>query len=203
MPRPEASPGTPSGAAAQSVPGKLALGRVLGGHGVRGLARVKSFNADSPVLLEASEVDLVSPGGARQSFRVLRRQPHRDQVLLGFAGIDSLDALEPWLGATVEIAASELPPAGEGQLYHFEAIGLRVETTTGNVIGTVVEVLTLPAHDVWRVRRADTTPAEHADEARADDVLIPLVGAIVREIDLRQGHAIIDPPAGLLDDGAE
>ncbi len=170
---------------------------------MRGLARVKPFNADSPLLLAADEVDLVATGGQRQSFRVLRRQPHRDTVLLGFVGIDSLDALEPWLGATVEISASGLPPPGDGQLYHFEAIGLRVETLAGNLVGTVAEVLTLPAHDVWRVRRASATPLGDADEIEAADVLIPLVGAIVREIDLRQGRAIIDPPAGLLDDDAE
>jgi len=48
----------------------------------------------------------------------------------------------------------------------------------------------LPANDVWVV--------EAGSPAR--EVLIPVVGEIVKEVDLREGIARIDPPRGLLDE---
>jgi len=171
------------------------LGIVVAGHGVRGLARIKPFNPDSPTLLSAAELWLSSrDGSSRRRFAVGERRRHRGLWLLGFAGIDSLDALAPWIGGTVAVAATELPPPGDATLYQFQAIGLEVRTLDGRVVGRVAEVMSLPASDVWVVRCGGS------DATSTQEHLIPVVGAIVREIDLAGGFALIDPPAGLLDD---
>jgi 16S rRNA processing protein RimM len=178
-----------------SSPRLVALGRLVAGHGVRGLARVKPFNRDSPALLSAPELWLSSPTAQlRQRLAVRERRRHQGLFLIGFQGIDSLDALEPWIGGNVEVEADQLPPPGESAIYQFQAIGLEVRTLDGRVIGTVREVMTLPASDVWVVRPEDagaTSKREH---------LIPVVGSIVHEIDLAGGFALIDPLPGLLDD---
>jgi 16S rRNA processing protein RimM len=91
------------------------------------------------------------------------------------------------------VDAESLPAAGEEEIYHFEALGLEVRTTAGEVVGEVVEVMPLAANDVWVVRR----PARSA--GRASEVLIPVVGSVVTEIDLPRRVAVIDPLPGLLD----
>lgn len=111
--------------------------------------------------------------------------------LLGLEGIGSLNDLEPWLRSEVLIPTSAIPDPGEGELYHFEAIGLTVRTTDGATVGRVVEVMPLPASDLWVV--------ESSPDGVGREILIPVVGAIVKEIDLGERVAVIDPPRGLLD----
>jgi 16S rRNA processing protein RimM len=118
-------------------------------------------------------------------------RPHRGLFLARLARITTLDALLPWMQSRVDVDRADLPSLGEGEIYHFEAIGLEVRTVSGETVGTIVEIMALPANDVWVVRGSD----EHGRE-----LLVPAVGTIIREIDLGKRIAVIDPPTGLFDD---
>ena len=160
---------------------------------MRGLARVKPFNPDSPALRDCEAVWLKRRADEHATrFEVTQSQKHKQVFLVGLAGIQSLNDLEPWMKSEVSIESATVPDAGEGELYHFEAIGLMVRTTDGEVVGKVVEVMPLPSNDLWVV--------ESSGGGSAREVLIPVVGAIVKEIDLTEGFAVIDPPAGLLEE---
>jgi len=169
------------------------LGKVVAGHGVRGLARVKPFSARSPALEASDHAWLVDAAGRRRRFAIVECRPHKGVYLVGFEGIDSLDALQPWIGSAIEIPVADLPPPGEGEIYHHEAIGLEVRTTDGRRVGTVAGVETMPGNDCWVVR---TDPDA---EGHTRDCLVPAVAPILSHVDLRARVAVIDPPQGLLD----
>lgn len=171
----------------------VTLGRIVAGHGVRGLARVKPFNTRSPALEASDRVVVADPAGRRRDFEIVECRPHKGLYLMGFDGIDSLDALEPWIGSSVGIPTAELPPPGEGEIYHHEAIGLEVRTPDGRRVGTVAGVETMPGNDLWVVR---TDPDA---EGHCRDCLVPAVAPILASVDLRDRFAVIDPPPGLLD----
>jgi len=161
---------------------------------VRGLARVKPFNPTSPTLTTCKQVWLVHErSGRRTSFRIRENRRHKGHFLLGFEGIDSLTALEPWIGSFVEADTDLVPTAAAGEVYHFEVVGLEVRTVTGETLGTVTEVMALPAQDVWVIHSRG-----HAD-GKPREILLPAVEPVVREIDLAARVAIVDPPPGLID----
>lgn len=173
----------------------VALGKLVAGHGVRGLARVKPFNPDSPTLRSCAAAWLHRPAdGHRERLGIRECRPHHRVFLIAFEGIDSLDALEPWIGSLIEVESQTLPALAQDELYHHEAVGLTVRTTGGELVGTVAEVMALPANDVWVVRCA--APAGGASER---EVLIPVVSAIVTRIDLAERVAVVDPIPGLLE----
>lgn len=160
---------------------------------MRGLARVKPFNPTSPTLTTCDRIWLVHPGsGRRASFRIRENRRHKGQFLLGFEGIDSLNALEPWIGSSVEADAELVPTPAAGEVYHYEVVGLAVETVGGEPLGTVAEVMALPAQDVWVIRGRGA-----GDQPR--EILLPAVDPVVREIDLARRIAIVDPPPGLIE----
>lgn len=155
---------------------------------------MKPFNPTSPTLTNCDRVWLVHPrSGLRAAFRVRENRRHKGHFLLGFEGIESLTALEPWIGSSVEADADRVPAAGAGEVYHFEVVGLEVRTIAGETLGTVSEVMDLPAQDVWVIRgRAPET-------GKPREILLPAVEPVVREIDLGARIAIVDPPPGLVD----
>jgi 16S rRNA processing protein RimM len=134
-----------------------------------------------------------APSGRRQRFRIRENRRHKGHFLLGFDGVDTLNDLLPWIGSTVEADAASVPAPAAGEVYHYEAIGLEVRTVGGEVLGTVVEIMALPAQDVWVVHG----PAAGGVGRR--EVLLPAAENVIREIDLVARVALVEPPAGLVE----
>ncbi len=81
---------------------------------------------------------------------------------------------------------------GDGWYLH-ELVGLRAEhVADGRVLGEVVGLEHLPAHDLLVLREPDG--------ART---LVPFVEAIVPVVDVPGGRVVLDPPGGLLASDAE
>jgi 16S rRNA processing protein RimM len=87
----------------------------------------------------------------------------------------------------VEVDPAEVPEDPE-EYYDHQLVGLRVETVEGVHLGEVAEVVHLPGQDLLAVRR---------DGRR--ELLVPLVTAIVPDVDPDGGRIVIDPPPGLLE----
>jgi 16S rRNA processing protein RimM len=78
-------------------------------------------------------------------------------------------------GATLAVPRAELPPPEEDAYYVFELVGLPVEEEGGRRLGTVADVHNGPANDALELDSG---------------VLLPLVEACVREVDL-EGRRIV------------
>ena len=81
-------------------------------------------------------------------------------------------------GAALEVPASELPPAGAGQYYVFELVGLSVVEEGGRVLGRVEDVTPGVANDVLEVEGG---------------IALPLVEECVRAVDLEERRILIAP----------
>jgi 16S rRNA processing protein RimM len=76
-------------------------------------------------------------------------------------------------GAELAVPRSELPPAEEGSFYEFQLVGLEVEEEGGRGLGRVAAVQPGVANDVLELDSG---------------VLLPLVEACVREVDVNAGR---------------
>jgi len=180
--------------------GQLVLvGWIVGTHGVRGEVRVKPcagsperFRGVSRVFLGPADADAGTDASARADWSGYRpvelesARPHGRLALLRIAGVADVDAALALRGMGLYLPASELPPLPEGEFYSFELAGLVCESTTGERLGVVVEVLEMPANDVLLIR-PDQGP----------DFLAPAVSDIVRHVDIAGGRLIIDDRPGL------
>jgi 16S rRNA processing protein RimM len=90
-----------------------------------------------------------------------------------------------WL--EVEIDPGERPDEPD-EYYDHQLVGLQAQIG-GRTVGTVAEVLHLPAHDVLAV---------DLDSGR--QVLVPFVAQFVPVVDVEAGFLVVDPVEGLLDD---
>jgi 16S rRNA processing protein RimM len=131
----------------------VALGVVMGTHGLRGDLRVKQHNQDSDLLFELAEVAL-SQAGRRRMHSIASVRPGGKGLLMRLAGIDTLEAAELLRGAELCVPRSALPALEEGEFYFVDLEGLAVETRDGTVVGRVEDVREYPAADVLRVRAA-------------------------------------------------
>ena len=126
--------------------------------------------------------------GAGQTLTVDTVRPHAGNLLVRFAGVTDRAAAAELRGVLLTVDTVELPALDDpDEFYDHQLEGLAAVGPDGAELGTVREVLHVPASDVLVV------------ETDRGEALVPFVRAIVSEVDLSGGRVVLDPPAGLLD----
>ena len=180
-----------SGKARTPEPRFLAVGQVSRPHGVRGELRVQILTDYPERLGQHTYLYLASPDSpdAVRRYPVEKWRYHKKILLLKLGGCDDRNAAEELRGQLVQIPFEEAVPLEEGEYYHFQLIGVRVETENGEHLGQVVEMLETGANDVYVVR------------GPRGEVLLPAVDDVVLELDLRAQRMVVRLPPGLLTEG--
>jgi 16S rRNA processing protein RimM len=166
----------------------LAVGQVVGMHGLRGELKVKILT-DDPQRFALLERVYVGPDGAEPSPRVLEgARPHKGHVLLKLQGCNDRDSAETFRGCLIQIRREEAIPLEEGQYHEYQILGLQAHTVSGENLGEVVEIIYTGANEVYIIER----PAPGAPQ-----LLIPAIKDVVLEVDLESGHLLVELPEGL------
>jgi 16S rRNA processing protein RimM len=129
----------------------IALGVVMGTHGVRGELRVKLHNPESELLFDLDSM-LLRAAGEMRRYPVQQVRPGGKGLLVQLEGIDTVERAQALRGAEVCVGRSQLPALPEGEFYHCDLEGLTVIDMTGALQGKVERVLEYPASTVLRVR---------------------------------------------------
>lgn len=160
----------------------LAIGRILASWGLKGEVKVQvvtdfpeSFAAQSQVYLDG------------RLMVIERSQHHNKHLIVKLATIDDREAADRLRGCDLEIPLSQARPLAEGEYYPLQLIGLKVETTEGDDLGQVVDILATGSNDVYVVRGG------------RGDTLIPAIEDVIQSIDLKNGVIIIQAIEGLLE----
>lgn len=162
--------------------GYIAVGRVLGAWGVRGDMKVEQLAPDD-VLAEGRSVEL--EGEARTIERSKRKVRH---LYLKLAGIDDRETAASLRGRYLEVLERDLGAPGEDTYYWFQLIGLHVESTAGEPLGELADIITTAGNDVFVVR------------GPRGEILVPGTDEIVQLIDVPGGRMVIEIVPGLLPD---
>ena len=179
-----------SGAAAEAVGDELvAVAKAVRTRGLRGEI-VADLLTDFPERFEGlEELIAVAPDGKRLPLALEDHWLQGQRVILKFAGYDSIEASTALVGYEFAVPEQERVELDEDEFYDWELIGCRVETTAGEKLGVVREVLKTGAVSVLLIEK-EATGREH---------LIPLAETICVEIDIENKLIRVDPPEGLLE----
>jgi 16S rRNA processing protein RimM len=121
-----------------------------------------------------------------EEFEVERVWYHKDQPVFKLRGVDTISAAERLAGKDVTVAASERFPLPEGEYYFSDLMGCRVvDRATGVLIGEVTG---------WQEPGGPALL-----ELNGGKVLIPLVKALLPEINVAERLIRASLPEGLLE----
>lgn len=174
---------------------QLRVGRLVKAHGLKGALKLELYTDDPdgrfvPGAVFTLQVPESSPWhGKTVTVREFRWMNSHPVVFFDDIddreGADSLVRAILWIDQDVTDAAVE-----EDAWFDHQLVGLDV-IRDGAKVGRVIRVDHLPAQDLLIVRVS-------GDDDR--EVLVPLVKAIVPEVDLAAGRVIVTPPAGLFEE---
>lgn len=129
-----------------------------------------------------------SPQGERIAVTLERFSFHKDRVVLKLGGYDSIESAGTLVGYEFVVPETERVELAEDEFYDWELEGCRVETTAGQLVGSVAGVLRTGGANLLVV----------SGEAR-QETLIPMVRSILVTIDKERKLIVVDPPEGLLE----
>ncbi len=141
-----------------------------------------------------SSLDTEAPTGAPvlsgrpETLRLEAVRWHQDRLLVRFAGVGDRTAAESLRGLVllVDVDTAESPEDPE-EFYDHQLVGLRVQTTQGDLVGEIASVQHGAAQDLLVVRR----PV-------GEQALVPFVTALVPRVDLDAGLVEVADRPGLL-----
>ena len=172
---------------------QLVVAKIGRAHSLRGEV-VLDLRTDDPETRLAVGAELATEPASAGPLTVLSRRLHQGRWLVKFVEVADRTAAEALRG--VELVVEAEASDEEDAWYPHELRGLRAELTDGTVVGEVVGLEHLPAHDALALK--ETLPG--GGTART---LVPFVKAMVPVVDVAGGRVVLDPPGGLLARDAE
>ena len=173
-----------------SEPRFLAVGQVMGAHGIRGEVKVQILTDDprrfdrlAQIWLGIADVDDPQPCPL-ESYRL-----HKGRALLKLQGCDDRSTAETLRGYLVQIPFEQAIPLEEGEFFEHQIVGLQVWTSAGEHLRRVEEILYTGANQAYAIRSPQPGRAE---------LLIPAIEDVVLEIDPQAGRLVVELIEGLV-----
>jgi 16S rRNA processing protein RimM len=163
------------------APAEIEVGRIAGLFGVRGELKCDPTSAGRIVFSSGARLRCEREGRS-VPIRLEQVRPHRGRLLIRIEGAADSAAAAQFVGGVL-YAPRERVRLSEGEYFDADLVGCSVHGIDDTAYGSVERVEHYPASDMLVV-------AGH---------LVPMVGSIVREIDLERRRIVIDPPAGLFE----
>ncbi len=167
------------------------VGKIVNTHGIKGEVRVISKTDFAEERYKPGNTLYLFAEGAAEPIKVTvsAHRLHKQFHLLQFKEMPSLNEVEHLRNMVIKVPEEDLGELEEDEFYFHEIIGCEVVSEDGELIGTVKEILTPGANDVWVVARKGKK-----------DALIPYIASVVKDININEKKIEIDLMEGLIDE---
>lgn len=160
----------------------LEVGKITNIHGLNGEVKVQPW-ADSPEFLCRFKTLYVDD--AHWPIKVERARVHKNMVIMKFEGPTDVPSAMSLRGATLYIDRSDVK-LPQGAFFLADLYGLEVkDAATGEALGKIADVLTLPANNVYVVKGG------------ARELMIPAVPQFIAETNVEAGFVRVYMMEGL------
>ncbi len=167
------------------------VGKVVNTHGLRGELKILSqtdfadvrFAAGSKLLMQNEE------NGATLEVKVISSRPNKNVYILKLEGFNDINQVEKYKGWVLKVSEANLVDLDEGEYYYHEIIGCRVVTEEGEELGTISEILSPGANDVWVVDRP---------KGSGKQLLLPVIDEVLISVNTKEKIVTVRLMEGLI-----
>ncbi len=163
------------------------IGSVVAPFGLQGELKVYPLT-DIPNRFTALEAVYLGPEHIRYSIQSVR--PYKgEMILLKLEGINDATTAETLRNMPLSIPLSQLSELPPDSYYQHDIIGLQVSTLKGEDVGRIVDIIVTGSNDVYVIKKSN-----------GEQILIPAIKEVIKQVDLIRKMMYIDPIPGLLKD---
>lgn len=166
------------------------VGKVANTHGIRGELKViphtdfpeQRFAPGSRLTLLKEES--VSGG---VPVEVQSARLHKNVYIVKLKGYNDINEVEKYKGWMLKIAENQREKLDEDEYYYSDIIGCRAVTEDGEELGTISEILSPGANDVWVV-----------DLPKKKQLLLPVIDDVIIDVDVKEKRVTVRLMEGMM-----
>ncbi|MFW5646237.1 MAG: ribosome maturation factor RimM [Acetivibrio ethanolgignens] len=166
----------------------LRVGVISSTHGIGGEVKVFPTTDDSLRFKKLKKV-LLDTGKEYLELEVERVRFFKQMVIVKFKDYNNINDIEKYKGKDLLVTRENAVPLADNEYFIYDIIGALVETEDGKALGTLTEVLTTGANDVYVVKLPS-----------GKEVLLPVIDDCVKEIDTEHKKVLVHLMPGLLEE---
>lgn len=166
------------------------VGKIINTHGIRGELKV-SVVTDFPEqrFQENSDLYLFDGLDFQEKLKVKKARPNKNNWIISFANLADINLVEKYKNFDLYAQGIDQLEVEEGQYLYQQLINLKVVDTNKGEIGKIVEIMEMPANDVWVV-----------DQGSYGEILLPVIDQVIKNVDLDNRIVQVELLEGLIDE---
>ncbi len=164
----------------------MQVGVVTTTHGVRGEVKVYPTTDDAKRFKKLKEI-LLDTGKQKVRLEIEEVKFFKQMVILKFKGIDTLEEAAKYRQAGLYVSREDAVKLGRDEYFIADLIGVKVYDEDDELIGSLEDVLTTGANDVYVIRMTD-----------GRELLLPAIRQCVLDVDVEQGRMKVHVLEGLI-----
>ncbi|RMH38088.1 MAG: 16S rRNA processing protein RimM [Nitrospirae bacterium] len=149
----------------------ITIGKILRPFGVRGEVRVYPLS-DVPGRYDSLTEVILDTDGHRVPTTVTGIRKAGEHYLVRFSAFSTPEEAAAFRGAWLQIPIESAVPPPPGHYYHYQLIGMTVQTERGDDVGQLAEIYESPHHHVFLIRKG------------SEERLIPAVRDLIIHVDV-------------------
>ena len=167
---------------------KIAIGRIINTHGLKGEVKIESWSDFDDERYHPGSIVYLAMDDKEKEMTMASYRRHKGFPLVSFAGYSDINMVECFRGCEILIEETERAVLAEGEYYFDDLIGLKAFDEEGRELGEIIDVEpTRGAQNNLRLAKLEGGQA-----------LIPFVPAFIVSVDMDAGIIVIHVIEGLL-----
>lgn len=155
----------------------LQVGAILDTHGLRGEVKVFPTTDDASRYDDLREVELQKKDGSYLHLEVERVRYFKNLVIVKFKNYDNINDIEQYKKCNLYVTREHAVALEENEYFVADLIGLRAYSDEDEDLGTLKDVLTTGANDVYVI----LAPG-------GEELLVPAIRDCVKEVNVAEGY---------------
>ena len=164
----------------------LEIGQIVNTFGIKGFVKVNPWVNDVTRFDELKKVYIK----IRKEEKVLEIEEvkyHKNQVLLKFKGVETVEQAEMLRNAILEIDRKDAIPLEEGEYFIADLLESEVYTDEGEKLGILEDIFNTGSNDIYVVKNE-----------LGKSILLPRIKDVFKEIDVENKKIIVHLIEGLI-----
>ena len=164
----------------------LEIGQIVNTFGIKGFVKVNPWVNDVTRFDDLKKVYIK----IRKSLKELEIEEvkyHKNQVLLKFKGVETVEQAEMLRNAILEIDRKDAIPLEEGEYFIADLLESEVYTDEGEKLGILEDIFNTGSNDIYVVR----------DEL-GKQILLPAIKEVIKKVDIENKKMIVHLLPGLI-----
>ena len=161
------------------------IGQIVNTSGLKGVVKVNPFTYDMSRFEELKKV-FIEKNKELTEYEIEEVRYHKNQVLLKFKNIDSIEEAEKFRNCYIKISRKDAKKLPEDTYFIVDLIDINVYLENNEYVGKIIDVFSTGSNDVYVIKREENS-----------DLLIPAIKDVVKKVDIKNKKMIINLIKGL------